>query len=418
MSYGHTSNSGRKPVLGQRSALALIWVLFFTWGFLTSLNDVLVADLRSIFHLSYRYATLVQFTFFSSCFLFSFPSSRLVTAFGYKLTMITGLIIMCFGALCFVPASSAVTFSFFLVALSVMACGSTALQTAAGPYVSLLGAEDSASGRFSLALAINSLGAMLAPGFGATFILHDVHLSSASQAASLRFPYLGIAGALLCVALVLMGARLPPIQPTMSSAGVPGESVGYSRLLEHPKLLFGVAAILLYVGAEISIGSLLINFLGQADTSALSPRQAALLGSFYGGGMMVGRFLAPFVLHRYRPQRVLSLAGVLAVLLVVTSIISSGNLASFSLIAVGLCNSIMVPVIFTTAISGLGALTAKGSGLLVAALVGGALIPVVQGTVADRIGLHRSFFVPAICYVAVFAYGRYFDRTDYRIRTE
>jgi len=420
-SFPHNCESilqtGRKSALDQRAAFVLIVVLFFTWGFLTSLNDVLVADLRSIFHLSYRSATLVQFTFFSSCFFFSFPSSRLVTSVGYKLTMIVGLIIMCLGALCFVHASGVTTFGFFLFALSVMAGGSTALQTAAGPYVSFLGTEESASSRFSIALGINSLGAMLAPGFGATFILHDVHLSSASQAASLRLPYLGIAVALLCVALVLLGARLPPIRTPASSIDTSIELASYRGLLRHPKLLFGVVAMLLYVGAEISIGSLLINFLGQADTSALAPRQAALLASLYGGGMMIGRCLAPLVLGRYRPQRVLSLAAALAVFLVLTSIVSAGKVASFSLIAVGLCNSIMVPVIFTTAISGLGALTAKGSGLLVAALVGGALIPVGQGTVADHIGLHRSFLVPAACYVAIFAYGRYSDGVSSAIPT-
>jgi FHS family L-fucose permease-like MFS transporter len=380
--------------------------LFFTWGFLTSLNDVLVADLRSIFRLSYRSATLVQFTFFFSCFAFSFPSSRLVARFGYKSTMMVGLTIMAAGSLCFVGATAVAVFGCFLLALAVMACGSAALQTAAGPYVSLLGSEESASSRFSIALGINSFGAMLAPAFGSVFILHSQRGSHLAQIGELVLPFVAIAAGLACLAAVLACLRLPAIE-----AAAPIESNvargSYRVLLQHPRLIFGVLAMLLYVGAEIGIGSLLINFLGQPDTSGLTPQRAALWASFYGGGAMAGRLLAPLLFRRYRPQRVLSVAAVLAIALVAIAILFTGPLASCSLVAVGLCNSVMVPILFTTSIAGLGPLTGKGSGLLVGALIGGALLPVLQGAAADRIGLHRSFAIPAVCYLAILAYGVY-----------
>jgi FHS family L-fucose permease-like MFS transporter len=379
--------------------LILISVLFFTWGFLTALNDVLVAHLRSVFHLSYHSATLVQLTFYLSCFIASFPSSRLVSTFDYRIVMVIGLSIMALGALSFVRASAVATFASFLVALVVMASGSTALQTAAGPYVSLLGAEESASSRFSLALGVNSLGAMLAPGFGAWLILRDKE----AQAASLRLPYIGVAFGLTALALVVWMSRLPEIARPHSTDAVKGQS--FRSLKNHPRLIFGVLTMFLYVGAEIAIGSLLINYLGQPETLALARPRAAMLASLYGAGAMIGRFIGFAVLNRIRPTFMLAIAAAAATALVLTSVFTTGSVASYSLLAVGLCNSIMVPVIFTTAINGLGPLTAKGSGLLVAALVGGALIPFCQGALADRIGLHRSFAVPAVCYIFICVYG-------------
>jgi len=315
-----------------------------------------------------------------------------------------GLLVMTCGARCFVWASSAATFGFFLFALVVMASGSTVLQTAAGPYVSLLGTEELAPSRFSLALGVNSLGVMLAPGFGAIFLLHDAQLSSASQATSLRLPYLGIAAGLFCMAFLMLRVQVQTIE-TSTFAG--RSAITYRGLLAHPKLVFGVLAMFLYVGAEIAIGSLLINFLGQPDTLALRPQRASLLASLYGAGIMIGRFAAPLLLRKIRAQKLLSLAAAAAIVLIIVSILTSGALAAASLIAVGLCNSVMVPIIFTSSISGLGTLTGRGSGLLVAALVGGALIPLLQGVVADHIGLHASFLVPGACYLGVLGFGIY-----------
>jgi len=389
-----------------RSVFVIIVVLFFTWGFLTALNDVLVADFRSIFHLSYRSATLVQFSFFSTCFVCSFPASYFVARLGYKVTMFMGLLTMSAAALCFVGASILATFPSFLCALVAMASGSTILQTAAGPYISLLGPESSASSRFSLALGVNSFGAMLAPTFGAWFILFDSSHAKPT-AADLSHPYLFIAAGLACLAVVILTIHFPAIHmPT--SAGSP--TARYRDLRHHPRAFFGVVTMFLYVGTEIAIGGLMINFLRQPDTSFLSLQRAAFLASLYGGGAMIGRFVGWMALKSLRPQSVLSIAAACAFSLVLTSILSTGDLAAFSLLAVGLCNSVMVPIIFTTAIAGLGPLTEKASGLLVAALVGGALIPLAQGALADRIGLHRSFLLPAICYFAICSYGIFTQR--------
>jgi FHS family L-fucose permease-like MFS transporter len=385
-----------------RGTFALVVVLFFTWGFLTALNDVLVADLRSIFHLSYRSATLVQFTFFSTCFVCSFPASRFVTRLGYKATMAIGLFTMSFAALCFVRAASIATFPSFLWALAAMASGSTALQTAAGPYVSLLGPEGSASSRFSLALGVNSLGAMLAPSFGAWLILRE-SASKTTQAADLRKPYLLIAVGLASLAAVVLFNRFPPV---FNAASVnEHRDTRYVDLLRHPGLLFGVLAMFLYVGAEIAIGGLLINFLRQPDTSNLSLQRAAFLASLYSAGAMAGRFGGWIVLKFFRPTNVLIGAAGLALALVLIAVALSGPFASAALLTVGLCNSVMVPIIFTSAIAGLGPLTSKGSGLLVAALVGGAVVPIAQGALADRIGLHHSFLAPAFSYLVICIYG-------------
>ena len=397
----HTRHTSRLA-LSYRATFTLIVILFFTWGFLNALNEVLVADLRAIFQLSYRSATLVQFTFYSTCFAFSFFSSRFVTTLGYQVTMVVGLLSMSFAALCFVFASTVSTFGSFLCAIAAMAAGSTALQTAAGPYTSLLGPEASASSRFSLALGVNSLGAMLAPSFGAWLILRDT-TSVASQSDDLRRPYLVIAAGLACLAGVILAVQLPAVRNSNSANS--SRDVRYRDLLSHPRLIFGILAMFLYVGAEIAIGSLLINFLRQPDTSALPIQRAAFLASFYGGGAMIGRFAGWVVLKSVRPQLVLSIAAAFAFSLVSMSVVSTGTLASFSLLAVGLCNSVMVPIIFTTAISGLGPLTGKASGLLVAALVGGALVPLSQGALADRIGLQQSFMLPGICYLAICGYG-------------
>jgi FHS family L-fucose permease-like MFS transporter len=395
-------SSAHRATLNYRSAFALIVILFFTWGFLTSLNDVLVADFRSIFHLSYRSATLVQFTFFSTCFVGSFPASHFVARLGYKITIFIGLLTMSLAALCFVGASVLATFPSFLCALVAMASGSTTLQTAAGPYVSLLGPESSASSRFSLALGVNSFGAMLAPAFGAWFILRDSS-HARPTAADLIHPYLFIAAGLACLAAVVLTVHLPAIQTLPPAAG--SRRTQYRDFYHHPRAIFGIVTMFLYVGAEIAIGGLMINFLRQPDTSHLSLQRAAFLASLYGGGAMIGRFAGWIVLKSLRPQSALLIAAACAFSLVLTSILSTGDLAAFSLLAVGLCNSVMVPIIFTTAIAGLGPLTEKASGLLVAALVGGALIPLAQGAFADRIGLHRSFLLPALCYFAICGYG-------------
>lgn len=382
--------------------IVLVLVLFFTWGFLTALNDVLVTTFRNIFHLSYHRSTLVQFVYYSACLCFSFIASRIVLRHNYRPAMVLGLGVMSAATVLFAIASGYVSFPAFLLALAIMAIGSTQLQTAAGPYISLLGSEESAPSRFSLALGINSLGAMLAPPFGAWFILSLMHGNASTKASTLRAPYLCIAASLTILAVVVSRTDLPPISSQVSD----DTRSGYRELIgRHPFVLFGVFAMVVYVGAEISIGSLLINYLTLPTGAALPYKQAGSYAALYNMGAMLGRFAGAYFLLRLRPTACLAWASAIASVLVAASLVTSGFSSAMFLLAIGLCNSIMVPIIFTTTISGLGTLTSAASGLLVAALVGGAVVPLLQGSLADAIGLHFSFLLPGCCYLIIFGYA-------------
>ena len=396
--------------------LAIVTTLFFMWGLLTSLNDILVPHLKSIFDLGYAGAMLVQFAFFSAYFLFSIPWSRIVTSIGYQRTMVAGLISMAVGALLFIPAAASASFPVFLGALVVLAAGITGLQVAANPYVVVLGKPETASSRLDLAQAFNSLGTAIAPSLGALLILSAVplgvaqlqalspdglHLYRVHQAASVRIPYLAIGGALALLAVMIGSAKLPTITTATSSQG---RSVGDS-IWNHPNLILGALGIFTYVGAEVSIGSFLVNYLGQANIGGLTPQGAAFHVSFYWSGAMVGRFVGAGLLRRIKAGRLLAICAVCTTLLVGVSMLTSGSVAMWSILSVGLFNSIMFPTIFSLGVAELGSLTERGSGLLNMAIVGGAILPVIQGLIADRIGIQHAFFVPVICYAYIVFYG-------------
>lgn len=397
--------------------LAIVTTLFFMWGLLTSLNDILVPHLKSIFDLGYAGAMLVQFAFFSAYFLFSIPWSRIVTAIGYQRTMVAGLVGMAAGALLFIPAAASASFPLFLGALVVLAAGITGLQVAANPYVVVLGKPDTASSRLDLAQAFNSLGTAIAPSLGALLILSVVPLSIAQlqtlppgalqlyrvqQADSLRVPYLVIGGALALLAAVIATSKLPTITTAASSQE---RRSGGDSIWNHPNLILGALGIFTYVGAEVSIGSFLVNYLGQANIGGLSPQAAAFHVSFYWTGAMVGRFLGAGLLRRIKAGRLLATCAVCTALLVVVSMLTSGEVAMWSILAVGLFNSIMFPTIFSLGVAELGSLTERGSGILNMAIVGGAILPLIQGVIADRIGIQHAFFVPVICYAYIVFYG-------------
>ncbi|MDE1163383.1 MAG: MFS transporter [Acidobacteriaceae bacterium] len=399
-----TSLSSSKP-LSLRAAVVLVTSLFFTWGFLVALNDVLVSAFRALFHLSYRESTAVQLTFYLTCFVISFPASRLVSRLGYRHALTVSLAMMAAATLLFARASTAASFQLFLAALSLMAAGIAALQTAASPYISLLGDATTAPSRYSLALAVNSLGSMLAPIFGAWAILPRV--SSTAGSLGFRTPYLAIGAGLLALVLVVAFANLPDLRPVIAAKS----STSYRALLRQHKLLFGVTAMFFYVGAEIAIGGLLINYLCLSTTLATTREHAAFLASFYNGGAMVGRFAGFPLLRRMNPQRVLTVLAAAATVCVLLSIVTTSALAASLLLGVGLCNSLMVPITVTTSLEDLGPLIDKGSGLLVAALIGGAMIPYLQGIFADMAGLRVSFLLPALCYLPLVAFGlRYAGR--------
>jgi FHS family L-fucose permease-like MFS transporter len=396
--------------------MAMVSTLFFAWGFLTCLNDILVPHLKNVFDLNYAEVMLVQFAFFSSYFLFSMPAGKIVEWIGYKRSMVTGLLTMAAGAFTFVPAASIPSFPVFLTALIVLAAGMTILQTSANPYVAILGPPRTASSRLNLTQAFNSLGTTLAPKFGSWLILgaalapvsieviramgaDQLHSYRIQQAASVKVPYIGLSLALIVLAATVGWFKLPVIE----YAEAHGEQTG--SIWRQRRLVLGAVAIFVYVGAEVAIGSLMTNYFNQKEIGGLALKDAAGYLQYYWGGAMVGRFVGSALLQRMRTQTLLAFNAVVAGLLVTVSMLTFGHLAMWSLILVGLCNSIMFPSIFTLAIEGLGPLTGKASGLLVAAIVGGAIIPELQGVLTDRIGIHHAFVLPVLCYAYIVFYA-------------
>ncbi|WP_035349099.1 sugar MFS transporter [Edaphobacter aggregans] len=411
-------------------AMSIATMLFFMWGFLTCLNDILIPHLKGIFELNYGQAMLVQFCFFSSYFIFALPAGKLVEWRGYKGTMVIGLLVMAAGAFLFLPASTMASFGVFLSALVILAAGITTLQVAANPYVANLGPPETAAARLNLSQAFNSFGTFVAPFFGSVLILSSTQLtpeklqsfSAAAlqqyrmeQASSVRLPYVGIGLTLVLLAISFAVLKMPTMDFTRDIR--PGEldtSAAGDSIWKHPVLLAGALAIFVYVGAEVSIGSFLVNYFGLPDIAALPEKVAARYVSLYWGGAMVGRFVGSWLLTKFRTSVVLGTAAVVACFLVVTSILTDGHTAMWAIIAVGLFNSVMFPSIFTVGLTGLGPLTSKGSSLMVAAIVGGALIPLAEGHLADAIGVHHAFVIPAVCYIyiALFGYlgGRHAER--------
>jgi FHS family L-fucose permease-like MFS transporter len=324
--------------------------------------------------------------------------------------MVAGLCTMAAGAFLFISAATAMSFPLFLTALIIIAAGITGLQVSANPYVSIIGPEKTASSRLNLAQAFNSLGTTIGPYFGSLAILSalpktideirsmtaaDSYAYRLHEASSVKLPYLGIGIMLLILAISLSLTKLPKI--TSIELEVSPEPTSRS-IWSFRHLVLGVVAIFVYVGAEVSIGSFIVSYFALSDIGAMPAKIAAGYVSLYWGGAMVGRFIGSALLQKIRTEKLLAVFATIACMLVIISMLTAGHIAMWSILAIGLFNSIMFPSIFTLGINGLGSLTGKGSGLLIAAIVGGAIIPEIQGIVADRIGIHHAFFLPAICY--------------------
>lgn len=402
VSTGNTAAAGggsqRYP-----GALAMVTVLFFFWGFVTVLNDILVPHLKQVFDLNYTKVMLIQFAFFAAYFIFSIPSAKLIDAIGYKKTMVVGLLTMGVGAFLFVPAANALSYPLFLAALMVLAGGITALQVAANAYVSVLGPAQTASSRLNLTQAFNSLGTTIGPYVGGLLILGaagGAALTKMQQASSVKVPYMVIGAALFIFAAVIGMFKLPTIP------GVEAKETGHKEsMLKYKHLVLGCVGIFTYVGAEVAIGSFLINYFNQPDIGNLPEVEGAKLVAYYWGGAMIGRFIGSAILQKVRTGIVLGIAAFCATALVLISMLTAGQVAMWSIILVGFFNSIMFPSIFTLGIAKLGPRTGDGSGLLIMAIVGGAIIPVVQGAIADRIGIHHAFVLPVICYLYIAYYA-------------
>ncbi|MEQ1636297.1 MAG: sugar MFS transporter [Methylococcales bacterium] len=408
----------KNPYLG---SLSILTSLFFMWGFITCLNDILIPHLKSLFILSYTQVMLVQFCFFAAYFLVSVPSGYFVEKFNYQKGIITGLSLASTGCLLFYPAAELLSYPLFLGAFFVLASGITLLQVAANPYVTILGEPETASSRLTLTQAFNSLGTTLAPYFGSLFILsttvksiddlkslspESLSIYQSAQAKLVQLPYLWLAGGLFIIAVVFALIKLPDITPAeIKHPNTDHPANNKQNAWQYRHLVLGALGIFLYVGAEVSIGSFLISYLGEPDIAGLSQQDASKYVSFYWGGAMLGRFLGASLMQRIPAGTLLTFNALVAASLVLITMASNGQIAMWAILAIGLFNSIMFPTLFSLALNGLGSHTGQGSGILCSAIVGGAVLPVIQGVLADHIGIHLAFIIPACCYCYIAYYG-------------
>jgi MFS transporter, FHS family, L-fucose permease len=394
---------------------AFVFALFFVFGGITSLNDVIIPKLKELFTLSYAQAMLVQSAFFAAYFAFSIPAARIVLRLGYMRTAVVGLMTMCGGCLLFMPASASTSFPVFLIALFVLAAGITLVQVVANPLIILLGKPQTAHSRLTFAQAFNSLGTTVFPYVGSALILGSlaevdpVTLTGAALEEYLEretrvifLTYLGLAVGLAIVAALVWRRRDRLVH-------LPLTGVNWAHaftLLAQPRFAFGAACIFLYVGAEVAIGSIIVNYLMQPDVMSLAQRTAGDHVSFYWGGAMVGRFIGSYFLRIFSPGKILACAASVVILLLTLSATTTGVVSGWSLLAIGLFNSIMFPTIFSLASEGLGARAPEGSGIIATAIVGGAIVPLLFGHAADLTeSLKVALMVPALCYAAILAFG-------------
>ncbi|MDC3319748.1 sugar MFS transporter [Flavobacteriaceae bacterium] len=423
-----------------RSALIFLTTLFFLWGFITVLVDSLVPRLKDVFEMSYAKTVLVQFAFFTAFFVVSVPAGAILSKIGYRKGIVLGLVVMAIGCLLFYPAAEYRNFTIFLVGYFTLAGGITVLQVAANPYVALLGSEEGASSRLNLSQAFNSLGTTLAPVVGALFLLSDSVKTSeeinalsaiekvdyyAAEAATVQTPFLLIASFIGVLAVVFAFIKLPKVMQESPKGG-------YLSLLKNKLMLMGALGIFLYVGAEVAIGSFLVNYFNDMNLAVVVAENEtmmriansiastfnktfsnsdpkSLLGIFiifYWGGAMIGRFVGAYLTRILPAGRVLSLFALLAIVMIAVSITTQGLLSMWSILAVGLFNSIMFPTIFTLTLEGLGDLKAQASGILCMAIVGGAIIPFVFGGLIDNFGFKTAFILTLFCYGYILYYGK------------
>ena len=395
-----TENS-QKPGSTHTFALTSLTTLFFMWGFLTCLNDILIPYLKGMFSLNYTQAMLVQFCFFGAYFVMSIPAGKLVSKIGYQFGIVVGLVVAAIGCALFYPAAEAHVYELFLLALFVLASGITILQVSANPYVSVLGPAKTASSRLTMTQAFNSLGTTVAPLFGSWLILSEISQATAEQ---VKFPYLMLSASLLALAIIFAFLKLPKLGKAIDSEAEnqgDTEFVDLGSVWKYRHLILGAIGIVVYVGAEVAIGSFLVGFLTLDHIAGLPEQQAAHYISYYFAGAMIGRFAGAAIMQKLNAAKVLACHGILAGLLVLIAMTGQGSLAMWAILLVGLCNSIMFPTIFSLALQGLGKYTSQGSGILCLAIVGGAIIPLLQGMLADNIGVQLALILPIGCYLYI-----------------
>ena len=418
-----------QPQETQKFAFIAMTCLFFFWGFITVLNDILIPFLKESFDLNYTQAMLVQFCFFGAYFIVSPLANPLIDKIGFQYGLVVGLLTTALGCLLFYPSASFDAYVLFLASLFVLGGGITILQVAANPYVAALGPEKTAASRLNAAQFANSFGTWIGPMIGASLILGAV----AADASAVQMPYLAMAGVLVAAALLFRLIKLPKLTHVEADGSNEQESLMTHLLFsgaiilamalglttvagiivvvafaynligfrEHRQMVLGALAIFLYVGGEVSIGSFLVNYFAESSIAGMEIAEAGEMVAYYWGAAMVGRFIGAIMMYYVSSTKYLAVNAVIAIVMIVVSMNTSGSLAMWSILAVGFFNSIMFPTIFTLAVKGLGSMTSKGSGLVCQGIVGGALIPVVQGVAADSIGIQLSFIVPMLCYIYI-----------------
>ncbi|KRP17810.1 MAG: MFS transporter [SAR92 bacterium BACL16 MAG-120619-bin48] len=381
-----------QPQGKQTFAFIAMTCLFFFWGFITVLNDILIPFLKESFDLNYTQAMLVQFCFFGAYFIVSPFAGRIIDKVGYQQGIVLGLLTTASGCLLFYPSAGFHSYALFLFAFFVLAAGITVLQVAANPYVAALGSEKTAASRLNLAQAANSFGTTVGPLVGSALILGVV----ATDASAVQMPYVMLGGLLVAAALVFRSIKLPVLEHVESQESDSDDSVWNYR-----HLVFGALAIFLYVGGEVSIGSFLVNYFSEESIAGLSTADAGEMVAYYWGAALIGRLVGAALMNYIAATKYLAVNALIAMVMILVSMNTTGSVAMWSILAVGFFNSIMFPTIFTLAVNGLGSMTSKGSGLVCQAIVGGALVPLIQGLAADTVGIQMSFAVPLVCYIYI-----------------
>ena len=384
----------------------IVTALFFIFGFITNLNMALVPHLKKIFTLPYAWAMLVESAFFLAYFVFSAPTSKLIEAIGYKKTMVVSLLIQVVGCLLFIPAAKMVSFPLFLTAIFIVGAGVTALQTSANPYISILGPEGSSSIRLNLAQAFNSIGGTLAPIVAGAYILNDLGPDATQMqvADTVRIPYILIAGALLVLGIAVAFMHLPHVEQTQAfRPGKQGDPILSRSIWSYKHTVLGAIGIFFYVGVEVGLASIAVNYFKLQGMS--TAKTASFLVSLYWFGALIGRLLGAGIMTKVNPGRLLGIFATCAAILISISMFTSGSVAIGTLVLCGFFNSVMFPNIFTLGIAGLGPMTSKGSGLIMTAVVGGSVVPLAIGALADKTSIQTSFFIPVICYLYIAYYG-------------
>jgi glucose/galactose transporter WARNING len=380
-------------------ALSVVGALFFMLGFITCLNDILIPHLKAIFNLNYTQAMLVQFCFFTAYAVMSVPMSKLVEKMGYKAGIIGGFLIAALGCVLFYPAAASASYPIFLGALFILASGIVLLQVAGNPYVTLLAPKGKESVMLTLIQAFNSLATTVAPPIGAALIFVDATASQAERISSVQMPYLGLAGFMILLSVLIGLIKLPDARQ-IAAEQTESSHDGKTSVWQYKHMVLGTIGIFCYVGAEVAIGSLMVNAL--EHTAGLSHDKAAGYLSIYWGGAMVGRFIGAGLMNKIAPNKYLAFNASMAVGLLMLAIAAGGGaVTQWSLLLIGFFNSIMFPTIFSLGTKGLGKFTGAASGIISTAIVGGALVPVLQGFVIDHVGLMISYVIPAVCYVYI-----------------